>query len=54
MPVTSVCSFQPPRASGSTASLMAREVSLTLDTAVIAPLRMTTKSASAAYQDEEP
>jgi len=41
MPVTSVCIFQPPRSSGSTCSVMAIEVSLTLETAVIAPLRIT-------------
>ena len=54
MPVTSVCIRQPPRSSGSIASLIAIEVSLTLDTAITAPLRMMTKSDRAAYQDDDP
>ena len=35
-------------------AIYASPLSRTLETAVIAPLRITTKSASAAYQDDEP
>ena len=53
-PVTSECRRQPPSSSGSTCSRMASEASKGLDTASTAPLRITLKSASAAYQDEDP
>jgi hypothetical protein len=41
MPVTSACMRQPPNSSASTGSYIASEASNELDTATIAPLRIT-------------
>jgi hypothetical protein len=53
-PDTPVSSFQPPRSSASIGLLMAIDVTLGLAMAMIAPLRITTKSDIAEYQVEEP
>ncbi len=53
-PDTPVSSFQPPSSSASTGLLIAIEVTPGLAIAMIAPLRITTKSDIAEYQVEEP
>ena len=53
-PDTPVSSFQPPRSSASIFLLMAIEVTFGLAMAMIAPLRMTTKSDIAEYHVDEP
>ena len=49
-----VRSFQPPSSSGSIGLLMAIDVTPGLAIAMIAPLRMTTKSDIAEYHVDEP
>ena len=53
-PETPVSSFHPPSSSWSICLPIAIEVTLGLATAMIEPLRITTKSDIAAYQVEEP
>ena len=53
-PLVEVCIFQPPSSSFVTGWLMAIEVTRLLATAMVAPLRMTTKSDMQAYQVEDP
>src|SRR4029078_8402551 len=53
-PETPVRSFQPPRSSGSMGLLIASDVTLGLAMAMIAPLRITTKSAIAEYHVDDP
>jgi len=53
-PETPVSSFQPPSSSALIGLLIAIEVTLGLAMAMIAPLRMTTKSDIAEYQVDEP
>src|SRR5882672_4677003 len=53
-PVVSACRRQPPSSCGSTCSPIASEASSELDTASTAPLRITHKSDSTAYQLDEP
>ena len=49
-----VSSFQPPSSSASIGLLIAMEVTLGLAIAMIAPLRITTKSDIAEYHVDEP
>jgi len=53
-PEMPVSNFQPPSSSAPIGLLIAIEVTLGLAMAMIAPLRMTTKSDIAEYQVEEP
>ena len=53
-PVISACRRQPPRSSRSTSSPIAMETRRGLETAIVEPLRMTTKSEQQASQADEP